>query len=46
MGNCKLHPTDPNWRLEEGTVGKSLNLGKYYQLLLKLGSQQIRPTLA
>ena len=31
--NCKLHPTDPNSRLQEGTVGKSLNLGKSYQLL-------------
>ena len=31
--NCKLHPADPNFRFQEGTDGKSLNLGKSYQLL-------------
>ena len=33
--NCKLHRADPNFRFQEGADGKSLNLGKSYQLLFK-----------
>ena len=30
------HPADPNFRFQEGTDGKSLHLGKSYQLLWKV----------